>query len=355
MPFTMACLVAVSCTDGGKNSPTSLGNSWPIDLFHDYGPIFEGDEISYSFLIANPLESPLKVTHFSKTCLCADAWLVLGGKELNHTWVNALVNDPPVLKPGVRAFLKMVLNFSGILGTKDGTATLRLTDSGGNHHFAKFKLQATSRTPFKVEPNPVNLGTVHWSERKDFSFALRSDYIDAWRVVDWKSNLLKGLTLCDPKEVRDTGRIAFHFHGSFQPSNEFGRVGGKSKIKTSFNDRCVEVPIEITVIPPVEVLPSQYVNFGLIRMKEGKRATITIKNNDAAHALEVISHEVTGPDSSRKIILAMCDCTKPGTEYVISISVLPAETKGSLSGKISLKLNDPRIPTIDLFLSGMIR
>ncbi len=290
------CLILIAClyvTINVSFAQEKERKQWFKKTVFDAGKVFEGKKIYHEFEFKNPYPVPHKIKWLQKTCSCAQAWLILNGKEIPF---NDVVLKTPVVRPGQTGKVKLLLDMTGIRGIKEAEVTVGLDDR--KKDYPTLVLKATGIVYFEITPPNISLGELKWNEKKEFRFSVTSKHIKQWKILGWDP-LPEGIKLEPPEMEKTKEGIVYKFKGTLGPGIPPGPAGGTIRLRTDFKGHVIEVSVAAEVKRPYKVTPRGFLGFGRVVRSRGKERIIKIVNQEKDKALKILSVRLVGLNKPR--------------------------------------------------------
>lgn len=335
---TMTAILALCAVLGlAAALPAQVAGQHPkavaVEPVKDLGTVPKGDKVAYDFLIRNEGKAPLEITNVQPACGCTvaefDKTIAPGQTGKVHAVVDTTTFNGPISK-GVTVYtndpqnpqieLTVRAKVEPYINVKPGYARYLIVQKETQEGTIVQALWAPDGTPFEVTEVDSPLPALKVSFREATEAEREADAKGKqWRVEMLLSNEAPVGPIADYVTVHTT-----------HPKQ-----------------KQVQIPVSGFVRPVVAVTPP-VADFGKVELKEPLRKALNVRN----FATEAIN--VTGVEGNLEGIEAQLEPLEAGREYQVRVTLKPELGKGPFNGKLIVRTDSPKIPTIEVELRGTV-
>lgn len=306
-----------------------------VEPIKDAGTVPKGEKIIHDFAIRNDGDAPLEITNVRPACGCTvaeyDKVIAPGKVGKVHAEVDTSTFNGPIAK-GVSVF------------TNDpATPELELTVRAKVEPYIAVKPGYARYITVQGEPQEGTLAQTLWVPDGTPMEIVKVD--SPWPFLDVKFREAKPEErLSDPNAKGTQWRIEM----TLTNNAKVGPLADHVTVHTNHpKQKIVQIPVSGFVRPVVAVTP-QVADFGKVELKEPLRRSLNVRN----FATEPI--KVTGVEQTVKGVEAMVEPLEEGREYQVRVTLSPEMAKGPFNGKLMIKTDSPKVPTIEIDLKGIV-
>lgn len=306
-----------------------------VEPIKDMGTVPKGEKIIHDFQIRNDGDAPLEITNVRPACGCTvaeyDKVIAPGKTGKVHAEIDTVTFNGAIAK-GVSVF------------TNDpATPEMELTVRAKVEPYIAVKPGYARYITVQGEPQEGTIAQTIWVPDGSNMEITKVD--SPWPFLDVKYREAK------PEErVTDPTAKGKQWRIEMTLSNN-AKVGALSDYVTVHTNhpkqKVVQIPVSGFVRPVVAATP-QSMDFGQVDLKEPKKRSLNVRN----FATEPI--KVTGVEQTVKGVEAQVEPLEDGREYQVRITLTPAMPKGPFNGKLMIKTDSPKAPTIEVDLKGIV-
>ncbi|HEX6898901.1 MAG TPA: DUF1573 domain-containing protein [Thermoanaerobaculia bacterium] len=306
-----------------------------VEPIKDMGTVPKGEKIIHDFQIRNDGDAPLEITNVRPACGCTvaeyDKVIAPGKTGKVHAEIDTVTFNGAIAK-GVSVF------------TNDpATPEMELTVRAKVEPYIAVKPGYARYITVQGEPQEGTIPQTIWVP--DGSSMEITKVESPWPFLDVKYREAK------PEErVTDPTAKGKQWRIEMTLSNN-AKVGALSDYVTIHTNhpkqKVVQIPVSGFVRPVVAATP-QAMDFGQVDLKEPKKRSINVRN----FATEPI--KVTGIEQTVKGVEAQVEPLEDGREYQVRVTLTPGMPKGPFNGKLMIKTDSPKAPTIEVDLKGIV-
>lgn len=306
-----------------------------VEAIKDVGTVPKGEKIIHDFAIRNDGDAPLEITNVRPACGCTvaeyDKVIAPGKTGKVHAEIDTVTFNGAIAK-GVSVF------------TNDpDTPELELTVRAKVEPYIAVKPGYARYITVQGEPQEGTIAQTVWVPDGTPMEIVKVD--SPWPFLDVKFREAKA-----EERVTDPNAKGKQWRVEMTLSNN-AKVGPLSDYITVHTNhpkqKVVQIPVSGFVRPVVAVTP-QVADFGQVDIKEPKRRSLNIRN----FATEPI--KVTGVEQTIKGIEAKLEPLEEGREYQVRVTLTPGMAKGPFNGKLMIKTDSPKAPTVEVELKGIV-
>lgn len=305
----------------------------PVEPIKDVGIVPKGDKAVHDFVIRNEGDAPLQITDVKASCGCTvvnyDKVIAPGQTGKIHAEIDSTTFNGPIAK-SVTVFtndpenaqinLTVRAKIEPFIQAKPGYARYITVQGEEKTGTISQTIWAADGTDFNVEKveSPFPFMTATFREAKP-----EERTADAtgkqWRIE---------MTLSNDAPV---GALADHV-----------------RITTTHpKQKLVTIPISGFVRPVIAVTPN-VADFGQIELREPLIRTINVRN----FATEPI--KITGVEGNLPGVKTAIEPLQDGREYQVRVTLSPGMAKGPFNGKLTLRTDSQKRPTIEVEMHGTV-
>ncbi|HEY9423123.1 MAG TPA: DUF1573 domain-containing protein [Thermoanaerobaculia bacterium] len=306
-----------------------------VEPIKDVGTVPKGEKIIHDFAIRNDGDAPLEISNVKPACGCTvaeyDKVIAPGKTGKVHAEVDTATFNGAIAK-GVSVF------------TNDpDMPALELTVRAKVEPYIAVKPGYARYVTVQGEPQEGTIAQTLWVPDGTAMEIVKVD--SPWPFLDVKVREAK------PEErVTEPNAKGKQWRVEMTLANN-AKVGPLSDYVTIHTNhpkqKIVQVPVSGFVRPVVAVTP-QVADFGRVEIKEAMRRSLNIRN----FATEPI--KVTGVEQTVKGIEAKLEPLEEGREYQVRVTLTPQMAKGPFTGKLMIKTDSPKVPTLEVELKGIV-
>lgn len=306
-----------------------------VEPIKDAGTVPKGEKIIHDFAIRNDGDAPLEITNVRPACGCTvaeyDKVIAPGKVGKVHAELDTSTFNGPIAK-GVSVF------------TNDpATPELELTVRAKVEPYIAVKPGYARYITVQGEPHEGTLAQTLWVPDGTPMEIVKVD--SPWPFLDVKFREAK------PEErVSDPNAKGKQWRVEMTLTN-YAKVGPLADHVTVHTNhpkqKVVQIPVSGFVRPVVAVTP-QVADFGKVELKEPLRRSLNVRN----FATEPI--KVMGVEQTVKGVEAQVEPLEEGREYQVRVTLSPEMAKGPFNGKLMIKTDSPKVPTIEIDLKGIV-
>lgn len=322
-----ALLVAATVLAAGQPKAVT------VEPIKDVGTVAKGEKVVHDFVIRNEGDAVLEVTNVQPACGCTvaefDKTIAPGQTGKVHAVLDTSTFNGPIAK-GVSVF------------TNDpATPRFELTIRAKVEPYISVKPGYARYITVQGEAKEGNIVQTLWSP--DGTPMEITGVESPWPF-------LKVTYREATPEERLPNVKAKQWRVEMKLSND-ARVGALSEYvtvhTTHAKQKVVQIPVSGFVRPVMAVTPP-VADFGAFELKEPVRKALNVRN----FATEPI--KITGIEQNLKGIEAKVEPLEDGREYQVRLVLNPELGKGPFNGKITIRTDSPKVPTLEVELKGTV-
>ena len=305
----------------------------PVELIKDVGIVPKGDKVVHDFLIRNEGDAPLEITDVRPACGCTvvdyDKVIAPGQTGKVHAEVDTATFNGPIAK-GVTVF------------TNDP-----------DHAQVEFTVRAKVEPYIQTKPGYARYITVQGEEKTGtITQTIWSPDGTPFDVVNVESPfpfLKTSFREAKPEErVPDVQGKQWRVEMTLANDAPVGALADHVRITTTHpKQKLVTIPVSGFVRPVLAVTPPE-ADLGSVTLKDARRVVFNVRN----FATEPI--KITGAEGSMPGAKTEIEPLQEGREYKVQIILPDNMAKGPFDGKLTLRTDSPKKPTIEVPLHGTV-
>lgn len=305
----------------------------PVEPIKDVGIVAKGDKVVHDFVIRNEGTAPLQITDVRASCGCTvvdfDKTIAPGQTGKVHAEIDTTTFNGPIAK-GVTVF------------TNDPDhAQIELTLRAKIEPYIQAKPGYARYITVQGEPKTGTIHQVIWSP-DGTSF-------DVLKVESPYPYLTTSFREATPEErVPDVQGKQWRIEMTLANEAPVGALADHVRITTNHpKQKLVTIPVSGFVRPVIAVTPN-VAEFGKVELKEPLIRTFNVRN----FATEPI--KITGAEGSLQGMKASIEPLQDGREYTVRVTLSPSMAKGPFNGKLLLRTDSQKKPTIEVDMHGEV-
>jgi len=318
------------------------------------------------FTFQNPTNAAVQWLSLIGSCQCSKALIAVGDRRYrltskpNPNQIMRITGGPKgeteekvsqiEVGPGEKGDVEVHMELGGIAGPRQATLDIHTNDS--KTPMMKLRWHAVGSQLFVISPSEVNLNSMVWSEKRDFSVTVRSPLKKDFNITRLDPPG-EDFTVKYTKALDDQGVATWTIDGTYAPHSAEVVGGGVLKFYTDLEGQAsFQVHISAAITGPLEVKPSTFLSLGLIRKGQKRTEKITFEPNDGTDldAAEIRFERIT---LDPKFVVA--HKTKEGKKLIIELEITADAPPGLVRGDMVVDLNHPAIKQKKILFNGFIR
>lgn len=323
-----ALLIAATLLAQGKAKVVA------VEPIKDVSTVPKGEKIVHDFVLRNEGDTALEITNVHPACGCTvadfDKSIAPGQAGKVHVVLDTATFSGAISK-GVTVF------------TNDpDTPQLELTIRAKVEPYLSVKPGYARYITVQGEPLEGNIAQTIW--------ATDGAALEVTKVESPWPYLTVSFREATPEErLPDTEGKQWRVEMQLGNDAKVGALADYVTVHTNHpKQKILQIPVSGFVRPVIAVTP-QVADFGRIEVKEPVRRALNIRN----FATERI--KVTGVDPSLPNgVEAKLEPLEDGREYQLRIVVNPGLPKGPFNGKLTIRTDSPKVPTLEVELKGIV-
>lgn len=305
----------------------------PVEPIKDFGIVPKGDKVVHDFLIRNEGDAPLQITDVKAACGCTvvdyDKTIAPGQTGKVHAEVDTATFNGPISK-GVTVF------------TNDPDhAQLDLTVRAKVEPFIQTKPGYARYITVQGEEKTGTIVQTLWSPD--------GTAFDVVKVDSPYPFLATSFREAKPEErTPDAAGKQWRVEMTLSNDAPVGALADHVRISTTHpRQKLVTIPVSGFVRPVLHVTPPE-ADLGAVKLDEARRVTFNVRNF-STQPIKITSAEGSLPGLKTEIV-----SLQEGSEYQVRI-ILPQDmAKGPFNGKVTLRTDSPKKPTIEVPVHGTV-
>jgi hypothetical protein len=288
-------------------------NSWFKQTSLHLGTHFQESLLTGEFEFQNPNAADNKITNVLPSCGCTSSWFEIEGKTIP---IAKPFEGEVVVPAGKACKLKVQMDMKGYVGVKE--ADIRVQTNDPNMAFVSLKLRAEAKVFFEVNPETVNLGELHYSDKREFAVNVTSPHAKDWKITRFEG--LPPKMTVTPERIVEGDRVRYVIRGTYGPGIEEGTGGGSVTFYTDVENKKFEVRVSGFVVGPLQVTPGTFLAFGNVPAGTTKKLDVEFLCKDGNHKLKITNvefmnlqngstenfdYEVAEKDEGKKLVLSV--------------------------------------------------
>jgi hypothetical protein len=305
----------------------------PVEPIKDLGVVPKGDKVAHDFVIRNEGSSPLEITDVRATCGCTvadyDKVIAPGQTGKVHVEVDTTTFNGPIAK-GVTVFTNDPEN-----------AQIELT------------IRAKVEPYIQARPGYARYITVQGEEKTGtIAQTIASPEGTPFDVVKVDSPypfLTTTFREAKPEErIADSQGKQWRIEMALSNDAPVGALADHVRITTTHpKQKLVTIPVSGFVRPVIAVTPD-VAEFGQIELREPLIRTLNVRN----FATEPI--KITAVEGNLPGLKTAIEPIQEGREYQVRVTLSPDMAKGPFNGKLTLRTDSKKRPTIEVAMNGNV-
>jgi hypothetical protein len=303
----------------------------PVEPIKDVGIVPKGDKVVHDFVIRNEGDSPLEITEVRASCGCTvvdfDKVIAPGQTGKVHAEIDTTTFNGPISK-GVTVF------------TNDPEhAQIELTLRAKIEPYIQAKPGYARYITVQGEPKTGTINQIIWSPD--------GTAFDIVKVESPFPFLTTVFREAKPEErVPDVQGKQWRIDMTLSNDAPVGALADHVRIATTHpKQKLVTIPVSGFVRPVIAVTP-QVAEFGKIELREPLVRTLNVRN----FATEPI--KITGIEGNLPGVKTAIEPLQDGREYTVRLTLSPSMAKGPFNGKLLLRTDSQKKPTIEVEMHG---
>lgn len=297
----------------------------------DAGKVPVGEPVEVEFTLQNRGTAPLEISQVRPACGCTVA-------EYDET-----------IAPGATGTVRAVVDTTSLVGPNAKAVTVYTNDPDNPR--IQLTIKSNPQPFLVVEPGYARFTSfVHGEEDQTHSQLLWTDDFDALEITgietpeDWVEASYRPATEAE-RSAQGTGN-QWRIDVTLAQEAPVGPVADRVLVRTNHpRQKSIEIPVSGFVRPMVAVTP-QDVDFGKVDPSEEQQWGILVRNfGSAPLAIEGVRSTVPG-------IEVDVEPLEEGQRYKLVFTPTPAMAEGPFDGRVELRTNLPKQPTITVALKG---
>lgn len=343
------------------------GNTWFPSTDLDMGTHFGHEEAVGVFRFRNPRDKSVEWTNLQGSCTCTRAVVRVGERryELTAKPERQLVRitrgaggaetREPVqqitMGPGESGEVEVHMDMHGVAGPKSASLDIHTTDELLQQ--IKLKWQATGAQMFLISPADVNLNTMAWNDRKEFTVTVTSGLVKDWNIVRMEP-ADKAFHVTYEKSMNGENAV-WTIRGTYGPCDGEAASGGLLKFYTDIQgDSSFSIRVAATVKGPLELSPGAFLAFGRIQKGSEQKQQVVFTPNDGIdlQATKLTFEKLTMAEEFLKARSRVDAETK---KLVVEVIVSDKAPLGLVRGELLVELNHPLVKEKRIVFNGFVR
>jgi len=328
--LTLAWLISfVSVPFASADAPRAL----VAEAAFDFGRVIRGSQVEHSFRIKNEGPGSLR----------------LAGLRLTPPLVTRRM--PMQVPPGEEASIVLSLDTSGLKGPFEGQALVTLNDPSLPE--ARFAFRGVVMPPIELVPLPAFFVSAQRGQPREKSIEIINHAPEPLDVLKVDHPEVRFTTKLETLEEGRRYRLTL----SIRPDGPGGKHAATITVRTSNND------VPILRIPANTYLKERVYTFPDLVDIGSLPLSFLLKDPQEAGKLAqtLMVYQLGGSDfvaefsSDLPMIRIAAERGPRGDRYQAAIELLPDKIKaGRLTGRISIRTNDPEFPNLSVPVTGTI-
>ncbi|WKZ57936.1 MAG: DUF1573 domain-containing protein [Bdellovibrionota bacterium] len=294
---------AIVLAQGGRPR-AAIGNK-----VHEFGSVSQGTKVEHDFVIRNDGDADLLIHEVIPSCGC-----------------TASATSAEKISPGSEGVIKVSFDTAGFSGEK--LKTVRVHTNDPDESALVLTLRGTIEADVVIEPRRVFFGDIVQGD----SGATRTQTVSV-KVREGSKSAITGVrTMSKYLSVREKKSAAREriLEVEVAPDTPRGELRERIIVSVSgTRESSINVPVFAAIKGPIRLKPST-LSFGILEGQQVASRAVKVENIGAQPV------KVTSARSSDSAVSVAVKEIKPGTLYVLDVSVDPSRVKKELRASIEV-------------------
>ncbi len=305
----------------------------PVEPITDVGVVPKGDKVVHDFLIRNEGDAPLQITDVKASCGCT------------------VVDYDKVVAPGQTGKIHAEVDSTTFNGPISKSVTVFTNDPDNAQ--IELTLRAKIEPFIQAKPGYARYITVQGEEKtgtiSQTIWAPDGTSFDVLKVESPFPYLKTSYREAKQEErIPDVAGKQWRIEMTLSNDAPVGALADHVRITTNHpKQKLVTIPISGFVRPILAVTPN-VADFGQVELREPLISTLYVRN----FATEPI--KITGADGDLPGLKTAIEPVKEGREYNVRVTLSPGMAKGPFNGKLTLRTDSQKTPTIEVAMHGTV-